>query len=106
MEQNQDLTVGEAVLYPREQKVGIVYDVYPRGAKSRKGVQILLSDGTNLGGFSGEEADQFLKPLGHTGLDYEFQYVGKLHADFDRGIFTGAFHVAHTLAGLPVSPTS
>jgi hypothetical protein len=98
-----NLSVGDAVLFPRVQKVGLIYTTYARGRKERPGVQVLLSDGTDLSGFSAEEADEFLQPLGATGLEYEFQNVGKLHTDFHRGVFADAFHVANTLAGLPVS---
>ena len=96
----QDLTVGDAVLYARENAVGIIYEVYERGP-GRPGVSLLLSNGRDLGGFSPDEADQFLQRLGHTGLDYEFEYVGRLHQDFSRGRFADAFHLAHTLAGIP-----
>ena len=99
----QDLTVGEAVLYSRENIVGIIYEVYERGP-GRPGVSLLLSNGRDVGGFSPEEADQFLQPLGHTGLSYAFEYVGRLHQDYSRGRFADAFHVARTLAGLPAPP--
>ena len=94
----QDLTVGEAVLYPREQAVGLIYAVYERGTHERPGVQLLLSDGRDLSGFSAEEADQFLQTVGHTGLEYEFRHVGQLHADYQRGVFEQAFTTAQLLA--------
>lgn len=96
----QDFTVGDAVLYARENAVGLIYEVYERGP-GRPGVSLLLSDGRDLGGFSPEEADQFLQRLGHTGISYAFEYVGRLHQDYQRGRFADAFHLAHTLAGLP-----
>ncbi|RPD43973.1 hypothetical protein DNI29_22960 [Hymenobacter sediminis] len=95
----QQLIVGDAVLYPREHAVGLIYEVYGRGAGERPGVQVLLSDGRDLSGFSAEEADQFLQPLGHTGLRYEFLHVGQLHADYHRGHFAAAFATARLLAG-------
>ncbi|MGI4741296.1 MAG: hypothetical protein ACRYG7_39525 [Janthinobacterium lividum] len=95
----QDLIIGEAVLYPREQAVGLIYAVYERGAHERPGVQLLLSDGRDLSGFSAEEADQFLQAVGHTGLKYEFRHVGQLHADYQRGVFAQAFATARLLAG-------
>ena len=95
----QNLLVGDAVLYPRERAVGLVYEVYERSPGERPGVQVLLSDGRDLSGFSAEEADQFLQPLGHTGLAYEFTHVGQLHADYHRGRFTAAFATARLLAG-------
>ncbi|GAA4367838.1 hypothetical protein GCM10023185_40060 [Hymenobacter saemangeumensis] len=95
----QDLTVGEAVLYPREQAVGLIYEVYERGPGVRPGVQVLLSDGRDLSGFSAEEADEFLQPVGHTGLAYAFTHVGQLHADYHRGHFAEAFATARLLAG-------
>jgi hypothetical protein len=60
----QDLTVGEAILYPREQAVGLIYEVYERGPGVRPGVQILLSVGRDLSGFSAEEVDEFLQTPG------------------------------------------
>lgn len=95
----QQLIVGDAVLYPREHAVGLIYEVYGRGADERPGVQVLLSDGRDLSGFSAEEADQFLQPLGHTGLRYDFTHVGQLHADYHRGHFAAAFATARLLAG-------
>ncbi|MFD1470231.1 hypothetical protein ACFQ48_18535 [Hymenobacter caeli] len=99
MTTSPDLTVGEAVLYPREQAVGLIYAVYERGRGERPGVQLLLSDGRDLSGFSAEEADQFLRTVGHTGLEYEFRNVGQLHADYQRGVFAPAFATARLLAG-------
>lgn len=97
METNQDLSVGEAVFYAREQALGIVYTTYKRGRNERPGVQVLLSNGRDLSGFSAEEADQFLTPMGDTGLDYEFQNVGQLAKDYGRGLFGEAFHIAQVL---------
>ena len=94
-----NLRVGDAVLYPRERAVGLVYEVYERGPRERPGVQVLLSDGRDLSGFSAEEADQFLQPVGHTGLAYQFRDVGRLHADYQRGVFAPAFATARLLAG-------
>ena len=91
--------VGDAVLYPRERAVGLIYEVYERGPGERPGVQVLLSDGRDLSGFSAEEADQFLQPVGHTGLAYEFRDVGRRHADYQRGLFAPAFTTARLLAG-------
>lgn len=45
-------------------------------------MQLLLSDGRDLSGFSAEAADQFLQTVGHTGLEYEFRRVGQLQADY------------------------
>ncbi|MBC6700204.1 hypothetical protein [Hymenobacter sp. BT190] len=94
----QDLTVGDAVLYPRERAVGLVYEVYERGPGQRPGVQVLLSDGRDLNGFSAEEADQFLQFVGATGLAYKFTHMGQLHADYHRGRFAAAFATARLLA--------
>ena len=97
MPEKQDLTVGEAVFYAREQKLGIIYTTYERGRSERPGVQVLLENGHDLSGFSAEEADQFLTPLGDTGLDYDFQNVGQLYQDYRRGTFGEAFHAAQVL---------
>lgn len=97
MPQPQDLAVGDAVYYPREQAVGLIYTTYDRGRHERPGVQLLLSDGRDLSGFSAEEADTFLQPLGDSGLSYEFANVGQLARDFERGVFSQAFHNARVL---------
>lgn len=91
------MQVGEAVYFSRQDKIGLVYAIYERGANERPGVQVLLADGTDLSGFSAEEADRFLQPLGHTGLDYDFHSVGRLHRDYQRGVFGQAFHHTHVL---------
>lgn len=107
MHKSQDLTVGQAVFYAREQAVGIIYETYTfvDGPAARPGVSLLLADGRDLGGFNAQEADQFLYPLGDTGLDYTFTNVGQLAADYHRGVFGQALHeaqvmlISHTLAG-------
>ena len=109
MEMPHNLAVGEAVYFAREQAVGIIYETYTfvAGPQARPGVSLLLSDGSNVGGFSAREADQFLLPLGDTGLDYKFSDVGQLAADYRRGFFGEAFHFAQVmriskvLAGTP-----
>lgn len=73
--------------------------MYESGAHERSGVQLLLSDGRDLSGFSAEEPDQFLQAVGHTGLAYEFCHVGQLQADYPRGVFAQAFATAQLLAG-------
>lgn len=97
MLQPQNLFVGDAVYYARERAVGLIYTTYERGRHERPGVQVLLSDGRDLSGFSAEEADQFLQPLGETGLRYEFTNVGQLARDYQRGMFSQAFHNAQVL---------
>ena len=97
MKKLDNMQVGEAVYFSRQDKVGLVYATYDRGANERPGVQVLLADGTDLSGFSAEEADQFLQPLGDTGLDYNFQSVGWLHRDYQQGKFGEAFHNAQVL---------
>lgn len=99
MPEYKDLAVGEAVYYPFEKAVGLIYETYTfvDGPDHRPGVSLLLSDGRNVGDFSAEEADQYLVPLGDTGLRYEFADVGQLAADFRRGVFAEAFHNAHVL---------
>lgn len=93
----QDLAVGEAVFYARKQAIGLIYTTYERGHRERPGVQLLLSNGRDLSGFSAEEADQFLQPLGDSGLRYEFANVGRLARDYERGVFSQAFHNAQVL---------
>jgi hypothetical protein len=93
----KNLQVGEAVYYSREPKLlGIVYATDECGT-NRPGVQVLLSNGKDLSGFSAEDADQFLQPLGDTGLDYDFQSVSWLAKDYRDGKFGQAFHNAEVL---------
>ena len=94
MPEPQDLVVGDAVYYARERAVGLIYTTYERGRHERPGVQVLLSDGRDLSGFSAEEADQFLQPLGDSGLSYEFANVSQLARDYEGGVFGQAFHNA------------
>lgn len=91
-----DLPVGEAVYFAHEQQVGLVYETYTfvAGPLARPGVSVLLHNGRDLGGFSAEEADQLLLPLGPTGLRYDFASVGQLHRDYAAGRFGLALHYA------------
>ncbi|WP_400194271.1 hypothetical protein [Hymenobacter sp. B81] len=77
MDSPQDLPAGHAVFYAREQSVGIIYETYTfvDGPAARPGVSLLLADGRNLGGFSAQEADRFLQPLGDTGLHYTLDFI-------------------------------
>ena len=97
MPQPPNLVVGDAVYYARERAVGLIYTTYERGRHERPGVQLLLSDGRDVSGFSAEEADQFLQLLGETGLRYKFANVGQLARDYQRGVFGQAFHNARVL---------
>lgn len=99
METPHNLAVGEAVFYAREQALGLIYETYTfvDGPQARPGVSLLLRDGRNIGGFSAQEADRFLLPLGATGLDYHFTSVGQLATDYQRGLFGEAFHCAEVL---------
>lgn len=107
-----NMPVGEGVYLARQQAIGLVYETYSfvAGSKARPGVSIILSNGTDLSGFSAEEADQFLLPLGDTGLRYQFVNVGKLHQDYAAGLFTQAMHhaqvahIAYKLANEPAPP--
>lgn len=107
MQTPQELTVGQAVFYAREQAVGLIYETYTFVDEpgARPGVSLLLADGRNIGGFNAREADQFLQALGDTGLDYAFTDVGQLAADYRKGVFGQAMHearvmfISQTLAG-------
>lgn len=66
--------------------LAVVYDVYENG-----GVQIITQNGVNIGGFSGEEAEQFLTFRKHTDFDYQFRSVMFLDDDWRKGVFKGAF---------------
>ncbi|GGG59287.1 hypothetical protein [Hymenobacter glacieicola] len=87
--------------------MGIIYETYTivDGPAAWPGVSLLLADGRNIGGFNAQEADQFLYPLGDTGLDCTFTNVGQFAADYHSGVFGQAMHeaqvmlISHTLAG-------
>ena len=73
-------------------KYGYIYDVYERhDTKDPIGYSVLTDTDQDLGGFSGEEADEFFEYVGNSGLDYKFENVTKLAADRRNGYFNHVF---------------
>jgi hypothetical protein len=69
---------------------GVVYDTYDIGWGP--GVSVIFPNG-NHDGFSQEEQNVFLDPVGfdHLTSQYNFINVMKLHTDFEKGLFNQAF---------------
>jgi hypothetical protein len=73
-------------------KYGYIYEVYERHeTKDPLGYSVLTDTDQDLGGFSGEEADEFFEYIGNSGLDYKFENVTKLAADRRNGYFNHVF---------------
>jgi hypothetical protein len=73
-------------------KYGYIYEVYERHDKNDFiGYSVLTDDDHDLGGFSGDEADEHFEYVGNSGLDYKFENVTKLVEDRQRGYFANVF---------------
>jgi hypothetical protein len=73
-------------------KYGYIYEVYKRHEKEDPlGYSALTDTDQDLGGFSGEEADEYFEYIGSSGLDYQFENVTKLAADRRNGYFKHVF---------------
>jgi hypothetical protein len=80
------------IVGPDKDHLGYVYEVYNRHEeRDRLGVSIILDDGRDLGGFSGEEQAGYLEFIRKSGVFYEFRNVMQLSRDWDAGIFNSAF---------------
>lgn len=58
-----------------------VYEEYNIG--DDEGVSIITENGCNIGGFSPDEQEKYLKLERDTGIEYDFKNVTKLRDDFD-----------------------
>jgi hypothetical protein len=73
-------------------KYGYIYEVYDRHDKKDPiGYSVLTDTDQDLGGFSGEEADEYFEYIGNSGLDYQFENVTKLAADRRNVYFKHVF---------------
>jgi hypothetical protein len=83
-------------------KYGYIYDVYERhDTEAPVGYSVLTNTDQDLGGFSGEEADEFFEYVRHSGVAYQFENVTKLAADRQRGYFATVFTVKLGECGFP-----
>ena len=74
-------------------KYGYIYEVYKRhDTEDPTGYSVLTDTDQDLGGFTGEEADEFFEYIGHSGLDYKFENVTKLAEDRRNGYFKHVFY--------------
>lgn len=90
-----DLVVLNAVVGENEVgSTGLVYERFetPTG----DGVSVLLRNGHDIGGFSPEEAEEYLTFAARTGLGYAYESPQKLMEDYRRGHFDEVFVAAHT----------
>ncbi len=74
-------------------KYGYIYEVYDRHDKKDSiGYSVLTDTDQDLGGFTGDEADEYFEYVGNSGLDYKFENVTKLAADRRKGYFKHVFY--------------
>ena len=79
-------------------KYGYIYEVYDRHEKNDPiGYSVLTDTDQDLGGFSGEEADEHFAYLGKSGVDYKFENVSKLAEDRRKGYFKHVFYAVKQL---------
>lgn len=69
-------------------KIGFVYETYQDFDEPNEfGVQIILEDGEDTGGWSREEQKKFIEFVKSSGIDYEFKNVIRVAEDFRNGVF-------------------
>lgn len=70
-----------------ENMLGFVYETYTDfDDATKKGVSIILENGSDLGGFSYKEQQKYVVFVRKSGFNYEFKNVTKLRDDFDSKI--------------------
>jgi len=73
-------------------QLGYVYTTYPDYDQSGEiGVQIILKDGEDTGGWSREEQKKWVEHVRCSGFDYQFTNVIKLDRDYAAGVFNQVF---------------
>jgi len=73
-------------------KIGCIYEIYQDfDEPSKHGVQIILQDGEDLGGFSYAEQQAYLDLYTKTDFNYTFTNVIQLDRDFEKGMFNYPF---------------
>ncbi|MEM6844222.1 MAG: DUF6166 domain-containing protein [Bacteroidota bacterium] len=71
-------------------KVGYIYSEY-KGVNDQLGVNVLLEDGTDLGGFSYDEQQNYLSFLLHKTPIYQFNNNAQLYRNWQEGWFENVF---------------
>lgn len=90
-----DLVVLNAVVGENEVgSIGLVYERFetPTG----DGVSVILHNGHDIGGFSPEEAEEYLTYSASTGPSYAYQSPQQLMDDYRQGVFDEVFAAAHS----------
>lgn len=83
------VTVNASFLNEPAGVLAFVYEVYDRPGLS--GISVITENGVDLGGFSIDEQDKYLKYYGDTGQVYNFKNVIQLDMDWSRGLFKPFF---------------
>lgn len=81
------VTVSGGFMNEPEGVKAFVYEHYGQDG----GISLITENGKDLGGFSLEEQDTYLKYYTDTGMTYHFKNVMQLYADWRAGIFKPFF---------------
>ncbi len=96
----QPLHVGDLVMLNAvvgENEVGSIGLVYERfETPTGDGVSVILRNGHDIGGFSPEEAEEYLTHSASTGLVYTYESPQKLMEDYREGYFDEVFAAAYS----------
>lgn len=85
-----DLVVINAIIGENEiGSVGLVYERFP--TETGDGVSVILQNGHDIGGFSPEEAQEYLAYSVSTDLQYTYESPQKLMEDYRMGHFDEVF---------------
>ena len=80
--------------------IGIVYETYPdEEPEAPAVVSILLTNGHDIGSFTGAEQAESLTWLGHTKLAYTYTSPRQLMADYRVGMFEQVLAEGRAVAG-------
>jgi hypothetical protein len=95
----QPLQVGDVVILNAvvgENEVGSIGLVYERfETPTGDGVSVILRNGHDIGGFTPEEAEEYLTFAFRTNHSYAYQSPQKLMEDYRHGCFDQVFAAAH-----------
>lgn len=92
-----DLVVLNAVVGENEiGSLGIVYERFE--TQTGDGVSVILRNGHDIGGFTPEEAEEYLSHAASTGLAYAYESPEKLMDDYRQGYFDAVFAAAPTVS--------
>lgn len=83
----------------RAGSIGVVYETYPdHEAEATELISVLLTNGHDIGSFSGEEQIESLTWLGHVEIAYAYSDPAQLMKDYQNGYFDQAFAEARMVA--------